>query len=149
MRCSYCIELYMKHSNIIYSLQSAKMCFDSSKFVKNYNFNSCKNCKFFIPDTYYYDFTWEFNKYNKFGVKNIVSDKIDFDYAKSCRNDDSKCGVEGKFFEKEPNLYSKVIIHKIRTPQFKFFFLSGVWFFFYIHTKICKRYNSYFIIIFI
>jgi len=101
------------------------MCADAGKFIKNININPCRNCKFFIPDTTDIDFTSGYNRCSNFGVKNIVSDKIIFDYTDSCRNDESKCGLEGKFFEKEPNLYSKMVLHKIRTPTFKIIYIFG------------------------
>jgi len=111
----------MKYSKILY------MCADAGKFIKNININPCRNCKFFIPDATDIDFTSGYNRCSNFGVKNIVSDKIIFDYTDSCRNDESKCGLEGKFFEKEPNLYSKMVLHKIRTPLFKVLLFSGLW----------------------
>jgi hypothetical protein len=37
----------------------------------------------------------------KFGEKNIIDGKIEYEIAKNCRKDEEKCGMEGKYFEKD------------------------------------------------
>jgi len=59
----------------------------------------------------YNDFTSTLNRCEKFGTKDIVSDQIDYDFASSCRNDENKCGKEGKYFELEQNLPAKMTQH--------------------------------------
>jgi hypothetical protein len=44
------------------------------------------------------DFTSTLNICEKFGNKNIITDKITYDYADLCRQSDTKCGEEGKYF---------------------------------------------------
>jgi hypothetical protein len=59
------------------------------------------------------DFTSTFNTCQKFGNKNIITDKITYDYADLCRQQDDKCGKEGKYFENDPYIKSKIIKHRI------------------------------------
>lgn len=42
-----------------------------------------------------------YNKCSKFGEKNIINGKIEYDIARDCRKDEEKCGNEGKYFEKD------------------------------------------------
>ena len=57
------------------------------------------------------DFTSTFNICEKFGNKNIITDKITYDYADSCRRQDDKCGEEGKHFKKVPYIKLKIMKH--------------------------------------
>jgi Pyruvate/2-oxoacid:ferredoxin oxidoreductase delta subunit len=50
----------------------------------------CINCKHFIADK---------NECAIFGDTDLVSGKIDYKYAKSCRNDDKKCGETAIYYE--------------------------------------------------
>jgi hypothetical protein len=53
------------------------------------------------------------NECSKFGDKNIINGEIKFDYADTCRNDEAKCGKEGRYFEEESNIDMKVLRHSI------------------------------------
>ena len=75
--------------------------------IKNINLPSCKNCIYYNVDKYN-DFTSTLNTCQKFGVKDIITDVIRYDYADICRNDESKCGKDGKFFEEEPDIRMKM-----------------------------------------
>jgi len=59
------------------------------------------------------DFTSTLNICEKFGNKNIITDKITYDYADLCRQSDTKCGEEGKYFEKEPYIGLKIFKHTV------------------------------------
>lgn len=85
-------------------------CIPSSKFIINRNLPSCKNCVHFSP-YHEFDFGSSLSHCQKFGTKNIVSDKIHYEYADNCRRDESKCGKEGRYFEPEPNLSWKIGKH--------------------------------------
>jgi len=62
--------------------------------IKNNNVPACKNCAHFICST-----SILYNgKCSLFGEKNIITDEIEYNFAESCRNDDNKCGYEGKYF---------------------------------------------------
>ena len=86
---------------------------NSERLIKNINIPSCKNCIHYKPSYYSSDFTASYNKCNKFGKKDIITDKITYDFADSCRQDENKCGHEGKYFELEKNIELKIIIHQI------------------------------------
>lgn len=101
---------YMK--SIFYLLFSI---ISSNKIIKNMDFPSCKNCIYYKPNLMDRDFTSSLNKCEKFGVKDIITDKITYNYADSCRNDETKCGIEGKYFEEEKNINLKLIKHNIVT----------------------------------
>lgn len=95
------------------------------KNIKNLNTPSCKNCVHFIP-SYMNDFTYSLNKCNKFGSKDIITDEISYDFASSCRNDENKCGYEGKYFIQEKNINFKIFIHNLinKSPLFLLIFIS-------------------------
>ena len=82
------------------------------KLIKNIHFPSCKNCVFYKPHSGS-EFTSTLSKCEKFGEKNIITDEIIYDYADSCRRDESKCGKEGNYFEEEKNIEGKIFRHKI------------------------------------
>jgi hypothetical protein len=100
----------MNFKYLIYFLPSLV---HSEKIIKNVNLPACRNCIHYQPDPFYNDFTSSLNKCNKFGDKNIVTDKITYDFADYCRNDESKCGKEGKYFEEEPNINMKILKYSL------------------------------------
>ena len=71
--------------------------------IYNVNTPSCRNCVHFKP-YYASDFTSSLSKCIKFGTKNIITDKISYEYADMSRSDETKCGNEGKYFELEKNI---------------------------------------------
>ena len=85
---------------------------NSEKIIKNINIPSCRNCIYFKPHTSS-DFTSSLSKCEKFGEKNILTDKITNYYADSCRNDEDKCGLQGKYFVEEKNIDIKILTHNI------------------------------------
>jgi hypothetical protein len=85
----------------------------SEKIIKNINIPSCRNCVHYKPSYSTTDFTGSFNKCHKFGNKNIITNKISYDYADMCRNNENKCGNEGKYFEEEKNVELKIFTHQI------------------------------------
>ena len=87
----------------------------SEKIIKNIHLPSCKNCKFYKPSYFNGDFASYSNKCVKFGEKNIFTDEITYDYASISRNNENKCGEEGKYFEPERNIDLKIFKHKMIT----------------------------------
>ena len=75
----------------------------SKCMILNYNLKICRICLHFQPSTYS-EFDSSLAKCTLFGKKDIVTDKISYDFADSCRMDDPKCGMHAKYFEEEPNL---------------------------------------------
>ena len=74
--------------------------------LKYMNYVKCMNFVHFKPARYNIDFASSTGKCNKF------SKKYD-EFANICRMDELKCGKEGKHFEKEPYLYTKMIKHNL------------------------------------
>ena len=70
---------------------------NSEQIIKNINIPSCRNCIHYKPSYYTSDFTASFNKCDKFGDKNIITNKISYDYADMCRSNEDKCGNKGKY----------------------------------------------------
>jgi len=67
------------------------------------------NCIHFKPPRYNIDFASSTGTCKKFSKKYDELDK----FADICRIDELKCGKEGKYFEKEPHLYTKMIKHHL------------------------------------
>ena len=102
----------MKFTHLLFYLHLV----NPEKIIKNINIPSCKNCIHFKPNMYDNDFASPFIKCEKFGVKDIITDKITYDYADLARNDESRCGKEGKYFEEEKNINMKILKHSILKP---------------------------------
>jgi len=71
-------------------------------FIKNKDLKSCASCIHFLEDVsnYPYDGPSNNEKYGKckmFGTQNVVSGSINLEYAVWCRQDVSKCGIDGKY----------------------------------------------------
>ena len=82
-----------------------------AKHIENINLPSCRNCVYYKPN-FYNDYSSDLNKCKAFGVKNILTDEIKYDFADLCRRDEKKCGIQGKHFEQEPNVNLKILKHK-------------------------------------
>jgi hypothetical protein len=95
-----------------------------SKIIKNINTPACRNCIYFKPPSYSNDFTSTFSICEKFGKKDIITDKISYDFADSCRRDESQCGQSGKYFVEEKNINFKVIKHTLTVNSPYFLVLS-------------------------
>ena len=74
--------------------------------IRNMNVPSCVDCVFF--DRYNSQDKWcvdekivRLSKCKKFGVKNVVSGEIQYDYAYKCRNDNEMCKLNGVFFSRK------------------------------------------------
>lgn len=100
----------MKYLTYLFLLFAATRT-SAEKIIKNINIPSCKNCIHYKPDPYNIDFTTIYNRCEKFGEKNIVTDKIKYDFANVCRDTELKCGMEGKYFEEEKNINLKLWKH--------------------------------------
>ena len=87
----------------------------SNKIIRNSEFPICKNCIYYKPSPWN-EFDSPFNKCEKFGSKDIITGKITYDFAESCRGNVNLCSKEGRFFEKEPRILLKKLKHKIINP---------------------------------
>lgn len=82
------------------------------KIIKNINIPACKNCFNFKPTEL--DGLFVKNDIcNKFGSKDIITNKIKYDYAYYCRKNELKCGEEGKYFQQEKYVKLKILKYKI------------------------------------
>ena len=82
------------------SILLLSMC-NKTPFIKNMNSPACNKCVHYMPDG-------TFSKCAIFGEKDILNDKIKYDYIESCRKDEAKCGNEGKQFKEVSQFeYSK------------------------------------------
>jgi hypothetical protein len=78
---------------------------NASKIIKNIDIPSCKNCIYFKRSGYIPE---SLSRCDKFGEKNIITDEIKYDFADYCRNDEKKCGIEGRYFIKETDLNLRI-----------------------------------------
>jgi len=67
----------------------------SSCNIKNLDKKSCVNCVCFIDVTCYPNV---YERCNKFGEKNIVTGKINYELASNCRSNKNLCGIDAKHF---------------------------------------------------
>ena len=84
----------------------------SGKKIKNIHLPACRNCIHYKPDTNF-EFDSTFNKCQHFGEQDLVTGKIAYTYANTCRNDETKCGEKGVYFEKEQNMLGKSLKHRL------------------------------------
>ena len=99
----------------------------TNKIIRNIEFPSCKNCVHFRPPSWSNDFTDTYSKCEKFGTKDVVTDKISYNFAETCRVDEDLCGKSGKYFEKEPLIILKKLKHKIFRPITLFYSIPVVY----------------------
>ena len=74
-----------------YILFIINICEFESYFIKNQDKPICANCKFFIPNK---------NECSKFGDIDIITNEYTYEEAIIVRNDETKCGEDALFFEK-------------------------------------------------
>jgi hypothetical protein len=83
--------------------------------IRNIDIPACKDCIYYRTKLLD-DFTSPLNKCSKFGEKDIFTGEITYDYADTCRRDESKCGKVGREFKKEPRLWLKKLKHMAFRP---------------------------------
>lgn len=71
-------------------------------FIKNTNLKTCIKCIYFIEDTtqHLIPNDEKYGMCKMFGEQNVITGVVRHDYAIWCRQDNSKCGQGGKYFEK-------------------------------------------------
>jgi len=87
------------------------------KLFKNIHIPLCKNCIYYKPSIYF-DFESEFNECKIYDKKHDRKDDkkniISYYSVDLCRNNETKCGKEGKYFKKEKNVFIKKIKYIIK-----------------------------------
>jgi hypothetical protein len=94
---------------------------NTDSIIKNINIPACRNCIHYIPSSYN-KFEDSMNRCGKFGEKNIITNEIKYDYVDLCRQSESQCGKEGKYFEEEPNIELKIMKHRLLSQWSTFYF---------------------------
>lgn len=107
----------MKFTNLFFCVANITSILSSRaknvNIIKNGDFPACRNCIHYRPSIFSNDYTSSFSRCANFGNKDVITDKIDYDFADSCRNDKDRCGLEGKYYEKDTNIYTKIMIYTI------------------------------------
>lgn len=80
--------------------------------IRNINIPACRNCIYYKPNIYC-AFISDKSTCEVFGYKDIISGEIKYDFAHFCRNNEDKCGKQGKLFSEEKNINMKLIKHAI------------------------------------
>ena len=83
----------------------------TSKYIKNGDFPSCKNCVHFRPNLFIGDYTM--GKCANFGTKDIFDNTITYDYVDNCRDNANKCGNEGKYYQIDKNADMKLFLYTL------------------------------------
>lgn len=91
---------------------SSICCLSSAEYIKNMNKPSCKTCIHFKPSSSS-RYESSISRCNIFGVKDIITDEITYDYASSCRSDESKCGENGIHYIKDDKFEFKKFKHNL------------------------------------
>ena len=83
---------------------SLSLSFPLSPEIKNAYIPPCVKCKYHKTEN---------NKCMRYGVKDIVTAEVDYEDARDCRSDKTKCGYYGLYFEPLSNLNFKMFEVKI------------------------------------
>jgi|694.fasta_scaffold132632_4 hypothetical protein len=67
--------------------------------IVNLQYPKCVDCTYFVLDK---PIIRGLSRCYRFGTSNLVTGKINYEYADICRNDPMKCGVIGTHFIKAP-----------------------------------------------
>jgi hypothetical protein len=78
--------------------------------IKHTEVPSCVNCKFHQPQ-HYTTFDSPLSDCHAVGEMNVITGKVDYVSVGNCRR--YECGVNGKLYEPEPNLFLKKIKHAL------------------------------------
>ena len=98
------------------------MCLPKFDKIKNIDLPSCRNCIHFAPGS-----SVNYGRCKKFGVKDVITNEIDFNMASSCRNDENTCGIDGKHFQQisPPQKFTReVFIYWKENSLFIFLFVG-------------------------
>lgn len=68
--------------------------------IRNLKYPACVNCVNFVSD---HPTNHVYAKCKRFGSMDIVTGSIIYDFARLCRENESKCGLNGKLYEEKKN----------------------------------------------
>jgi hypothetical protein len=86
---------------------------ETETFIRYGDKPPCVGCTHYVPCTFE-GFESTYSKCDKFGRKDVHTGEIAYDYATSARGDDTRCGVEGKYFKTENYLCLKKADHSLK-----------------------------------
>ena len=95
--------------------------YGSASYLRNYNSNICRNCKFYQPKYDYLEYEQKFAYCKRFGEVDIQSGEVYYDSVYNCRRDERKCGIHGKLYEYDEWKTIKVLQHNINRNSYLFF----------------------------
>ena len=83
-------------------------------FIRNTELPICSKCVYFIEHTNNYPYdplpcNFQYGTCKKFGEVNLITGQIDYDLARNCRFNASKCGNLGSEYIANPNLDTEKI----------------------------------------
>jgi len=89
------------------------------------NIPSCKNCIHYRPSIFSNNYVSTFSKCTYFGTKDIITENIEYDYVDICRNDETRCGQQGKYYVKDRYINTKLGIYTLinNTPNISIIYL--------------------------
>lgn len=67
-------------------------------FIRSTTFKICKKCIHFIEDKSDVPNDTLYGRCKMFGEQNIITGEVENDFASMCRYDNTKCGINGKYF---------------------------------------------------
>jgi hypothetical protein len=94
--------------------------------IQNLTAPSCKKCVHMIPSKDIIQFSSPYSRCKKFGVKDMVTDEINYYYASDCRKYTNTCGSAGSHFQLEPNLTHKIWKHRFTNHASICIIITGV-----------------------
>jgi hypothetical protein len=122
----------MNHKyNILFGILSTISAFN----IKNQYSPLCKTCKHFIPhNSYNLESSIKFGKCGFFGEKNVLTGKIDYEYASIARKN-TDCGVNGTL-----HLYDTNYKWKYKDTYIQpFLTTSPFWILIIVYWYICNK----------
>ena len=82
-----------------------------SKQITNIDLPSCRSCKYFKPS--YLDYSSVFSRCEYFGKKDLLTNRINYEFADYCRNSEYKCGEIGKYYERDQYFEIKFFLFRL------------------------------------
>ena len=96
--------------------------------IKNDIYPSCVDCMHYEPTA--------LGRCKMFGEKNIVTDETKYDFADTCREDEERCGVKGKYYIERNNVEYNRFMRSVKTQISKFKFEIFIIFFFILEVMV-------------
>lgn len=73
-----------------------------NQFITDFHKRTCAECVFYVTPKWSNGYV---SRCTKFGKKDVITGKIDFDMADLCRLKKNKCGEHGRYFEQYTGIH--------------------------------------------